>query len=70
MSGHRGLITLQPAILDFLRNELNVHRESIIFGQPRDLMDAYIEETNSCNDPKSFFYGDLGGIHDLCSTCN
>ena len=61
MSGYDEMMAdLQPA-LDFLQGFIDKHKSNFIPGEPRDLIDAYLDKIKSTDDPNSSFYGDVGG---------
>ena len=41
---------------EFFRKAIQEHKETITEGQPRDFIDAYLEEVKKTQDPSSSFY--------------
>lgn len=53
-SGYTGYVKTHEELWKFLRKELEFHKETIKPGQPRDLMDVYLETLSSPDKRESF----------------
>lgn len=46
-----------------LKSSIDEHRQRFVPGsEPRDYIDAYLQQIEECDDMKSSFYQDEGGI--------
>ena len=43
-------------VFDFFRKTIAEHEETLTGGEPRDFIDAYLEEVKKTTDPTSSFY--------------
>lgn len=62
-SGYNALDKASQDIHDFLKGYINQHKETFVPGIERDVIDSYLEHLRTVRDPKSSFYGELGGEH-------
>lgn len=61
-SGYTRYIQTHEEIWKFLRSELEHHKKTIKYGEPRDLMDVYLETLNSSEKSDSFSENQLLAI--------
>ncbi|CAL8128931.1 unnamed protein product [Orchesella dallaii] len=59
-SGYNLLKRTADEVHTLVIEQLNERRKDFVEGKGKDIMDAYIEKLNLCDDPKSSFYGELG----------
>lgn len=49
------------ATVEFVHEQVSLHKRTWTKDNPRDFIDVYLTEINSTNDPNSSFYKTVGG---------
>ncbi|CAL8128972.1 unnamed protein product [Orchesella dallaii] len=68
LSGYNHLKSAADKVYDLVAHHINERRKVFVKGDVKDVMDAYVEKLELCDDPKSTFYGKNGLRNSISST--